>query len=834
MIGERSPVAAGMHISPTSAPPVLAILRDVITEWVEAREDLPDEVRLVVLGALESDEALLAALNTGGDDRLGDTPPPPADLAEIQPVGAFLKTITVHGFRGIGREARLAVRPGPGLTIVTGRNGSGKSSFSDALEVALTGNTYRWRNKKSKAWSEHWRNVHENGRCRIRVELAEEGVGVTTVGVDWAEDAALTDRKVWVQRPGERREPGVTSLGWDRAIELYQPILSYDELGGVLDQGPSKLFDKVDAVLGVEQATDAEKRLSTLLKELRESDKAAKAQVRELKKTFAGLSDERAERAFAQLRKRDPDLDAVEAIATGTTREPMVELAQLKALTTVLPPSRTDVDAVAHALRAAAEACADASVVAVDVAGRRARLLREALAFHQHHGDGRCPVCGQGVLDTAWQVKVAAELGADDEESERYRRATQQLTRAREHARTVLTSVPSPVRPERVALESFADASAAWERWSTSPDQDERLADHLESAYDELDTAFGLLRQEAEAILIQHEDEWAPHASLLAAWVGLARKAREAEPRVRLVEMAHEFMKAAVNRLRSQELARLTGTAREIWAALKQESNVNLGKIELKGTSTQRRVELCADVDGAEARALGVMSQGELHALAMALFLPRATMPGSPFRFVVLDDPIQAMDPAKVDGFVRVLAKLAAGRQVVVFSHDDRLSQVIRQTGVPAEILEVYRQANSSVEIIRCWDPAQRYLNDAFAITRDDNVPREIAARVAPVLCRMAVEAAAHDVYFGRRLGRGDHRIEVEQAWQETTTTKHRIALAIHGDKQADLTSWLDARAGRRPAVKVVTSAAHTGLGGALTGAVRDVERFVQDMRAGV
>jgi len=32
--------------------------------------------------------------------------------------------------------------------------------------------------------------------------------------------------------------------------------------------------------------------------------------------------------------------------------------------------------------------------------------------------------------------------------------------------------------------------------------------------------------------------------------------------------------------------------------------------------------------------ALSVMSQGELHALGLALFLPRATSPDSPFRFI--------------------------------------------------------------------------------------------------------------------------------------------------------------------------------------------------------
>lgn len=807
-------------------------LADMVADWLCAREDMTDDAKLVVLAALEGDDALVAALN-GVDRRVGDPEPAHAGAVEVKPAGAFLRTVSVRGFRGIGPEAHLRIRPGPGLTIVTGRNGSGKSSFSDALEVALTGNTYRWRNKKSKVWSEHWRNVHDGALCRIRVELAEEGVGVTTVGVDWEGGAALVDRKVWVQRPGGRQESGVSSLGWDRAIELYQPVLSYDELGGVLDQGPSRLFDKIDAILGIEQVTDTEKRVSTLLKELQEADKTAKLQVRELKKVLADLTDERAVRASEHLRKRSPDLDAVEAIATGTTREPMDESARLKALTQLVPPSRTAVDAAVQALRDAAKAYADVSVVAVGIADRRARLLREALTFHEQHGDGQCPVCGQGVLDAAWRARVATELGTEDEELKRYRGAAQQLTQTRENARNLLRSTPLPVRPGRVELDSLDDALTACERWLAAPDGADQLAGHLEAAYDDLEAAYGLVRQEAEAVLVQHEDEWAPHASALAAWVGLARKAREAEPQVLLVESAHEFLKQSVERLRNQELARLTDTARDIWAALKQESNVNLGTIELKGTNTRRRLELHADVDGVEAQAVGVMSQGELHALAMALFLPRATMPGSPFRFVVLDDPVQAMDPAKVEGFVRVLASLAADRQVVVFSHDDRLPQVVRQTGISAEILEVYRESGSSVEVIRCFDPVQRYLDDAFAITREgEKVPPAVAAKIIPVLCRMATETALHDIYFARRLSAGDRRVDVERTWQETGKTGHRLALVIDGDKLADLTRWLDARPGRRRALGIVTRAVHTGVEGDLASAVRDVERLVNDIRA--
>jgi hypothetical protein len=72
---------------------------------------------------------------------------------------------------------------------------------------------------------------------------------------------------------------------------------------------------------------------------------------------------------------------------------------------------------------------------------------------------------------------------------------------------------------------------------------------------------------------------------------------------------------------------------------LRQESNVDLGAIRLAGSATQRRVELDVSVDDAPGSALGVMSQGEVNALALSVFLPRATLPASPFRFLVLDDP---------------------------------------------------------------------------------------------------------------------------------------------------------------------------------------------------
>jgi wobble nucleotide-excising tRNase len=83
------------------------------------------------------------------------------------------------------------------------------------------------------------------------------------------------------------------------------------------------------------------------------------------------------------------------------------------------------------------------------------------------------------------------------------------------------------------------------------------------------------------------------------------------------------------------------------------------------------------------------MSQGEVNTLPLSVFLPRATSPDSPLRFVVIDDPVQAMDPSKVYGMARVFTDVASTRQVVGFTHNDRLPIALRNLQLPARIIEV-------------------------------------------------------------------------------------------------------------------------------------------------
>jgi hypothetical protein len=179
------------------------------------------------------------------------------------------------------------------------------------------------------------------------------------------------------------------------------------------------------------------------------------------------------------------------------------------------------------------------------------------------------------------------------------------------------------------------------------------------------------------------------------------------------------------------------------------------------------------------------MSQGEINALALSIFLPRATMTASPFRFLVIDDPVQAMDPAKVDGLAKVLNKVAKDRQVIVFTHDNRLAAAIRDLSIPATVLEVTRQPGSNVTIRECIDASKQAIKDASSLSKDPNIPREVAERVIPGLCRTAAEAAFVEAYWRSQLRSGHSRGEIEESLEgngKKLNLRAVAALALFGN----------------------------------------------------
>lgn len=470
-----------------------------VSERVEADGQLDEEVGLLVLAALEGDATLGDYLVHGDAEAVADL----VTEAPVDPVGAFLKSIRVQGFRGIGATVQVDLRPTPGVTIIAGRNGSGKSSIAEALEVALTGSTYRWKNKASQ-WSAQWRNLHQPSNAGILVELVEEGQGITRIGTDWAAgERDVTAFSAWVQRPGAKRVDGIDSLGWKAALDTYRPMMSYDELGGLLEAVPSALHDALAKALGVEQLTDAITRLETRAKPLRDKGSGLNERRRELQQEAAALEDERAVQVAALLKKTAPDINRLRALVTVAGAPDSGELSSIQKIASL---SASDIEAVDHAtteLREAAEGMVEAAESDLALRAKQTDLRARALELHEKFGNMRCPVCAGGELNQEWAESSRDLVAAEDYELGELLHSQRRLDSARQQARAFLSSrpreldtVPTP------GLEAVVEeARTAWDAWTAAPAGDLALATHLDDQVLVLDAAVSALRDAAAAEL---------------------------------------------------------------------------------------------------------------------------------------------------------------------------------------------------------------------------------------------------------------------------------------------------------------------------------------------
>jgi len=838
-------------------------LYEVLFDAVVEAENLSDQAKDLVLAAFEGTEELERVL--GGAAVRSE----PLRLARPDPgqiPGVFLKSISVRGFRGIGSIATLDLQPGRNLVLVIGRNGSGKSSFAEAAELVLTGRTERV--ERGKVWKDGWRNLHRTEAPRIELELTVEGSRRTyTVVREWpAESKDITAGTTQVLVHGESPR-AFAELAWQTALTDHRPFLAYSELSGLIANPNSEIFDALAPILGLDDLTTADQRLQKAHSAIKAAAKAAGPGRIALLAALTPSGDPRAAIIVKALSKASPrfwDLEAATAAArgpatlsprpvTGVPRSAEEEVRRLRDLAALTVPAASDVTARADGVRAAAKRLAEVDETPAADARRLMSLLTAGLDHHHAAGDGLCPVCGTGLLDEAWRTAATAEanrlrgLAAEAEAAAASANAAVRMALA-----LVVDSPPGLVGPNIAAdlaeagagaeLDRLsAQALAAWQNWArlreiTAPSQ---LADELGRRYQPLADAIAEVRTAAVARLEEIETAWTPLARRVLEWVDEARPVQERQPLLPGIENARRFLRELTQRLRDERLAPFAGQLREIWARLRQESNVDLGPISLEGTSTRRRLRIDATVDGVGGEALGVMSQGELHALSLAMFLPRATRPESPFRFVVIDDPVQAMDPAKVDGLAQVLLEKARQRQIVVFTHDDRLADAVRRFSRPedgARRVEIVRREGSVVELRPGLDPAAQCLEDADALARTNRLPADVRTGLIPALCKSAVDAVCADVFRRRRLasGAGHREVEEELAAAKRTVTRATLAIYLDRSKESSVLGWVTRRWGRSygDTLKAVNMSGHQPYAGDYLGLVEDTRALVREFEA--
>ncbi|HEX7094707.1 MAG TPA: AAA family ATPase, partial [Acidimicrobiales bacterium] len=692
----------------TSNEEFLAQVLERLSE-ADAGNDLVDVVLAACCG-----EAELEAWASGQPPERPDAVP--AD-ERVDPPGAYLKSLTVEGFRGIGPAATLTFTPGPGLHVVVGRNGSGKSSFAEAFELLLTGSSRRLE-ARAAAWREGWRNVHHPSPCWIEARVHVDGTEQDTVlRREWSDAAKNYNESTTAVQLYGKPKADLSAVGWDVAVQSYRPMLAAVDFEDVVGK-PSELYEKLAGVLGLDDYNAARARLDRFAKELKAEVEAPQKELQPLITRLRDSADPRAAECVAALDtgRKPCDLDAAEAIAV--TGEATEGIATLRAIAALQAPAVDDVLNAAARLREAAHRVESLQSEAVSAATDVLALVESALRLHDQHGDQPCPVCGVGSLDSHWHERAQQQRDRLQAETDELMRAKDQLALAFAGARQLVAPVPACLTTSVDDLD-LTRVHDLWTAWSALPVGDDlttavAVADHLESRVRELGDAINGIAKEASKRLASLDAEWRPLARDVAAWIKQARAAAEKRPKHDLIRRANQWLADEIERLRTQRFAPLASDAQMIWDQLRCHSNVSLEDVQLAGDGTRRRVEVAVRVDDADA-GLGVLSQGEVNALALSMFIPRATRAQSPFRFLIIDDPVQAMDPAKVDGLAKVLSDLAQSRQVIVLTHDDRLPNAIRRMGIPGRIIELVRAESSVVTPHDVMSPAINALRSARA-----------------------------------------------------------------------------------------------------------------------
>ncbi|MFE1173116.1 AAA family ATPase [Streptomyces sp. NPDC058773] len=691
-----------------------------------------------------------------------------------------LRSITVGGWRGIGPRTTLELPPGPGLVVVAGPNGSGKSSFAEAAETAITGRNSRWEGRRAGDWQKGWRNLHSpdvTPEVGVELTVGERGEAVT-VRRTWF-GTKVTEARTTVEG-ADRSERKLEEVIAPEALDLARPFLPYSELGSMINGTLGGLHDAFFKLLGLELLADFDGRVKDAVGECDQVIKRADALTADLLTELAALDDPRAREAVQGLSASTRDLDRVRALLEDRDAAAESELARLRQYAGLDELDLREVGMAVERLQDAAAHAEDARHGRAEEARRLAGLLEAALEQQRRSRTTDCPVCGaEQRLDRAWAERTRAEVDRLRTDAEDAAAARQKVADAVRAAHGLVQPVPVWLRGETSPFGSV------WQEWAQCRDvtHPRELADRIQRTATALDEACRQTREEATRRLAEHDGAWQPTAVRLAEWLGAEEAAESARERRKHARKARTWLRPIIDELRDERLRPFAQRSQEVWQQLCEHSSVTLGSVTLAGTPGRGKVELDVSVDEMSAPAYSVMSQGELHSLALSLFLPRATHAASPFGFLVIDDPVQSMDPEKVEGLARVLDACACDRQVIVFTHDTRLQQAITHLGIEATVLRITRQTDSFVGVETLTDPVDQALAEARAVSLDPGLPQDVADHVLPAMCRVAVEAACLET--ARRRLRDEQGLglrAVEERVGSLERTKTYVSLALLGD----------------------------------------------------
>jgi hypothetical protein len=636
--------------------------------------------------------------------------------------------LTISDFRGFGRNRQPLDFEG-GLVLFHGPNGYGKSSVAEAIEWLFYAATQRRQLGDAVSKTEYagtYGNVHRSGPAEVsaRVRMPDGREHVLTRRL--ALDARDEDSQLFIDgAPGSLAEIGV------EPAEPACPVVAQHSLQAFIHTKPKERRDAISAALGLEEVTSFKSALDSARRSFSRTPPdqvtAARALLKGFAPALAGIPETAAVGArwnetpvridyredFAAIQRAARQF-AGQAPATQAELLEALRGARRQASKAVFDTARISPAAGAESavslLSQAAARCREAlgavaAEAALAAAATTAAYGSDILAFweaglHLAREDGRCPMCESPTLTARQRETLQGRVAAHKQVIQ----ANHRLKTATAQAIGALESLERPVREATVAdllpaeWETLAglmqDAGETLEKFRAAhrsqAESGRKLGESVRAAVEEIPRA-----PEALTAAIERHVEAA--RAYQAGWSEFARVVTERIGGSDLVGQIDSVGKALRSAGAIQVLAVYESVLDSSKALLQlTESYLQKKQTELlkqRGKEVQNLYDLLnpgapvgfddmepgSDQIKLHARSFGVrmsaaanLSECQLNCLGLAVSIMKATTPGSPFGFIVLDDPVQSMDDAHCEAFLgSILPYLMdhCGKQVILLSH---------------------------------------------------------------------------------------------------------------------------------------------------------------------
>lgn len=633
-----------------------------------------------------------------------------------------LDFIEVCGFRGFRDPVRINF--GRGFTVITGRNGVGKSTLCDAVEFAITGSIDKYAVEKAakESLSDYlwWRGegvpkahyvtasfVDDNGKPFTITRTRESG----------------SDRSPEEIRAALCRGPAPD----DALRQLTRTSIIRDEWIAALslDLTETERFDLVRSALGALEGSEAGSRAKEIVAAAEAAHNKDEAAYEAARLRLADRLTQQSETQAALSRSGDVSA-ALQVITTAAPDAPTELTARLAAGRNALANRRARLGRMGEALQLGREvASAQAAYNAPEaVANREAasaayeaaqreheaaqrvvseaeqRLMREeemdamaaSLSLLVEHGerlglhDDHCPLCAAHRTSAEFAAGLAAARQRITSLASGVQAAHDALAAAKANARQpslTLQTAAAAVQTHAEELSRLREREAVhvdfYNQWgldhrfiqdpdaleqAISPERD-RLID-LERALLVLDASQAVSRMSSiESNISALRDEIEKLARAVTQSQNAVTAAREIERSVRRVSAE----------IIDERLAQISPLLNELYQRLRPHADWRTIDYSIRG-DVRRFLSLKVG-DGLNPQF--VFSSGQRRAAGLAFLLSvHLARAWTPLRSLLLDDPVQHIDDFRALHLVEVLAALRSdGRQIICAVEDPALADLL-------------------------------------------------------------------------------------------------------------------------------------------------------------